>query len=105
MALAKFSEWVEFYEENDENQPESAQLPPELAAKRDSAQLGQFQQIFNRLIDRMDDTNVINKQRLMAMLGTFIQKVEEKSKSLSGQVRTRITQLGKALDTAGGNPS
>lgn len=104
MALAKFSEWVEFCE-NDENQPESAQLPPELEAKRDTAQLGQFQLIFDKLIDKMDDTKAINKQRLMTMLGTFIQKVEEKSKSLSGQVRNRITQLGGALVRAGGNPS
>lgn len=104
MALAKFSEWVEFYE-NDENQPESAQLPPELEAKRDSAQLGQFEQMFNRLISRMDDTKAINKQRLMAMLGRFIEAVEKKSTSLGGQVRTGIARLGKALDTAGGNPS
>lgn len=104
MALAKFSEWVEFYE-NDENQPESAQLPPELEAKRDSAQLGQFEQMFNRLISKMDDTKAINKQRLMAMLGRFIEAVEKKSTSLGGQVRTGIARLGKALDTAGGNPS
>lgn len=104
MALAKFSEWVEFYE-NDENQPESAQLPPELEAKRDTAQLGQFEQMFNRLISKMDDTKAINKQRLMAMLGRFIEAVEKKSTSLGGQVRTGIARLGKALDTAGGNPS
>lgn len=104
MALAKFSEWVEFYE-NDENQPESAQLPPELEAKRDSAQLGQFEQMFNRLISKMDDTKAINKQRLMAMLRRFIEAVEKKSTSLGGQVRTGIARLGKALDTAGGNPS
>ena len=105
MALAKFSEWVEFYEENDENQPESAQLPPELEAKRDATQLGQFEQMFNRLISRMDDTKAINKQRLMAMLGRFIEAVEKKSTGLGSQIKTNIARLSTSLDKAGGTPS
>jgi hypothetical protein len=107
MALAKFSEWVEFYE--NENAGGAVNMPsptgafttgveePEVSEAEAKHQLGQFKNQFENLMKKISKSNQINKTVVREMIHTMLTELMGKAK-LSG---TEETALQRAAQKTG----
>jgi hypothetical protein len=107
MALAKFSEWVEFYE--NENAGGAVNMPsptgafttgveePEVSEAEAKHQLGQFKNQFENLMKKISKSNQINKTVVREMIHTILTELMGKAK-LSG---TEETALQRAAQKTG----
>lgn len=99
MALAKFSEWVEFYE--NENAGGAVNMPtstgafttgveePEVSDAEAKHQLGQFKSQFENLMRKISKSTQINKTVVREMIHTMLTELMDKAK-LSGSEQTAL---------------
>lgn len=94
MALAKFSEWVEFYE--NENAGGAVNMPsptgveePEVSEAEAKHQLGQFKSQFENLMRKISKSTQINKTVVREMIHTMLTELMDKAK-LSGSEQTAL---------------
>jgi hypothetical protein len=101
MALAKFSEWVEFYENENAGGAVNMQMPPstgafttgveepEVSEAEARHQLGQFKNQFENLMKKISKSNQINKTVVREMIHTILTELMGKAK-LSGTEETAL---------------
>ena len=97
MALAKFSEWVEFYENENAGGAVNMQMPsstgafttgvdePEISDAEAKHQLGQFKGQFENLMKKITRSNQINKTVVREMIHTILTELMGKAKLSAGE--------------------
>lgn len=119
MALAKFSEWVEFYENENAGGAVNMQMPPSSGAfttgveepeksdaavqaevAADEAKVGQFTTQFRNLMTRLEETRRINTPIVRRMIHDIIEVLMTKG-NLTGTEKTAlqraVTQTKKQM--------
>ena len=101
MALAKCSEWVEFYENDNAGGAVNMQMPPssgtfktgveepEVSDAEAKHQLGQFKSQFENLMRKISKSTQINKTVVREMIHTMLTELMDKAK-LSGSEQTAL---------------
>lgn len=109
MALAKFSEWVEFYENENAGGAVNMQMPPSSGAfttgveepeKAVEAEVGQFTTQFRNLMTKLEATRRINTPIVRRMIHDVIKVLMTKG-NLTGTEKTAlqraVTQTEKQM--------
>ena len=111
MALAKFSEWVEFYENENENAGGAVnmQMPPssnafttgvEESDEEFDKKVGAFTTQFSNFMNRIAGTDKINKPTVRKMIHDIIKLLMTKA-NLTGTemllLQKTVTQTGKQM--------
>lgn len=115
MALAKFSEWVEFYENKNENENENAggavnmQMPPssntfktgveepEVSEAELHKNFGVFKNQFENLMKRVNRTKRIPVKTSRDIIVSLLNSITERS-NLKGTEKAKIKQLLTIVD-------
>lgn len=97
MALAKFSEWVEFYENENAGGAVNMQMPPssgafktgveepEISDAEAKLQLGVFKNKFGALMDQIGRSNQVNKTVAREIISTILTELMGKAKLSVGE--------------------
>lgn len=104
MALAKFSEWVEFYENENENAGGAVNMPsptsafttgveePEISEAELHKNFGVFKNQFENLMKRVDRTKRIPVKTSRDIIVSLLNSITERS-NLKGTEKAKIKQL------------